>query len=422
MGVGLGEGEGGVEQELSTVPCKAATFTNPAPPLPPSPPPHTHTPQLTGFFKAFGAGSQAVDKEMKRDQWDNHIKSVKEGLSSMNWVMESKPKQYILEGVLGGVDMWANKIRVEHKAKDSKTDQFAFCNSFKELITGLAEYTKNNHMAGVAYNAKGTKKMSDFSPGAAAPAAAPAAPKAAAAAATTKPAGGGMGGLMAELGKKRTAAGDSAATGLKTVSKDQQTWRKEFKGGEPPAPKAAVKPKGPVVKASKIATKPPVFEYDNAGYLWKVEYQTKETNPNGVVNVNVENSNQRVSIYKCDGATVIVNGKCKGITLDGCEKTAVLFDTILSTVETVNCKRLQLQAREMCPVVSIEKTDGCLVYLSKETAETTNFVTSKSSEMNVNWPGDDDEMVEAVIPEQFQHRLDTKTKKISSDISDLYSH
>ena len=138
--------------------------------------------------------------------------------------------------------------------------------------------------------------------------------------------------------------------------------------------------------------------------------------------MNVTNANQRVSIYKCDGATIDIHGKCKGVSLDGCEKTACLFDSLVSSVETVNCKRLQLQAREMCPVVSIEKTDGCLVYLSKETAETTNFVTSKSSEMNVNWPDENDEMVEAVIPEQFQHKLDMKRKKITSDISDLYSH
>ena len=265
--------------------------------------------------------------------------------------------------------------------------------------------------------------MSDFGPSADTPPPAPAtAPKPAA---KTKPAvggGGGMGGLMAELGKKRTAAGDSAATGLKTVTKDQQTWRKEFSGGDAPkAPKASV-PKAPAKKASTVATKPPKFEYDDASHNWVVEFQTKETNPNGVVTVNVADANQRVSIYKCDGATVDIHGKCKAVTLDGCVKTAVLFDTVVSCVETVNCKRLQLQAREMCPVVSIEKTDGCLVYLSKETAEKTNFVTSKSSEMNVNWPDENGDMVEAVIPEQFQHKLNTKTKKISSDISDLYSH
>jgi adenylyl cyclase-associated protein len=64
-----------------------------------------------------------------------------------------------------------------------------------------------------------------------------------------------------------------------------------------------------------------------------------------------------------------IKGKCKAITVDGCEKVNVLFDTIVSCVETVNCKRLQMQARGMCPVVSIEKTDGCLVYLSKEVSE-----------------------------------------------------
>ena len=33
---------------------------------------------LTPFFKEFSANNTAVDRAMKRDMWDNHIKSVKE--------------------------------------------------------------------------------------------------------------------------------------------------------------------------------------------------------------------------------------------------------------------------------------------------------------------------------------------------------
>ena len=63
-----------------------------------------------------------------------------------------------------------------------------------------------------------------------APASAPAAAAPAAAAKKPQPkAGGGGGGLLAELSKKST--GDSAAQGLKKVTKDQQTWRKEVRLG-----------------------------------------------------------------------------------------------------------------------------------------------------------------------------------------------
>jgi len=198
--------------------------------------------------------------------------SSSQGMSTMNWIMEGNPREYIVEGVLGGVDLWANKVRKEYRK--TKPEHCTFCDTFKALIQGLAEYCKTHHTKGVAYNPKGTKKMSDFNPSDApppAPAAAAPAPAASASKPAGGPMGGGMGSMMAELAKKRTAAGDSAATGLKTVSKDQQTWRKEFAGGDAPAPKVAPKVKAPVKKASKVATKPPLFEFDSSGHNWKVE-------------------------------------------------------------------------------------------------------------------------------------------------------
>lgn len=60
-------------------------------------------------------------------------------------------------------------------------------------------------------------------------------------------------------------------------------------------------------------------------------------------------------------ATINITGKCKGVTLDSCEQVKVLLDSALSSVELVNCKRMQVQIRGQCPTVAIDKTDGCLV-------------------------------------------------------------
>ena len=94
---------------------------------------------------------------------------------------------------------------------------------------------------------------------------------------------------------------------------------------------------------------------------------------------------QSVAIYGCFQATINVTGKCKGITIDSCEQVKVLLDTAISAIELVNCKRMQIQIRETAPTVAIDKTDGCLVYLSKDSLET-SFTTAKSSEMNVCFP------------------------------------
>ena len=128
-------------------------------------------------------------------------------------------------------------------------------------------------------------------------------------------------------------------------------------------------------------------------------------------------------MYGCFEATINITGKCKSVSVDACEKVKILLDTSISAIELVNCKRMQIQIRETAPTVSIDKTDGCLVYLSRECLDC-QFVCAKSSEMNVSWPDEAGDFQEICIPEQFQHKLilDGDTPAISADVSDLYAH
>jgi len=50
----------------------------------------------------------------------------------------------------------------------------------------------------------------------------------------------------------------------------------------------------------------------------------------------------------------------------------------------------------------------------------TTIVASKSSEMNVQWPGADGELIERPIPEQYVHKISGNS--VTADVSDLYSH
>ena len=74
--------------------------------------------------------------------------------------------------------------------------------------------------------------------------------------------------------------------------------------------------------------------------------------------------------------------------------------------------------RESVPSVAIDKTDGVAVYLSASSLHT-EITASKSSEMNVNFPGPDGEIIERPIPEQYIHRIRGTT--VSADVTDLYS-
>lgn len=51
-----------------------------------------------------------------------------------------------------------------------------------------------------------------------------------------------------------------------------------------------------------------------------------------------------------------------------------------------------MQATGISPSIAIDKTDGFLAYLSRETLEVSEITSSKSSDMNVSFPppGNDD--------------------------------
>lgn len=50
-----------------------------------------------------------------------------------------------------------------------------------------------------------------------------------------------------------------------------------------------------------------------------------------------------VYLYKCTESTVTVKGKINSITLDSCKKTSVVFDSVVSAIEFINCQSVQMQ-------------------------------------------------------------------------------
>jgi adenylyl cyclase-associated protein len=166
----------------------------------------------------------------------------------------------------------------------------------------------------------------------------------------------------------------------------------------------------------------PIFEYQDRGFKWIVENQTKEsvireTSDTGIITVEISDPKQQVYIYNCEDVTVKVNGKFKSLVLDKCERCSVVYDTLISSTEVVNCKKIQLQVTGICPVFTIDKTVNILIWLSEASKSVSTFTTSLSSELNVSFPDGDDQK-ELPIPEQFVHKLENGS--LSSDVSDLY--
>ena len=105
----------------------------------------------------------------------------------------------------------------------------------------------------------------------------------------------------------------------------------------PAKEKKSVSP--PKYGASTAPQKPPKFGLE--GKKWVVEFQR---NNSGLVIDECE-VNQSVYVYKCDGSTLQVKGKVNNIILDSCKKTAVVFKSVVSSVEFINCQSVQMQVK-----------------------------------------------------------------------------
>ncbi|KAL7566747.1 hypothetical protein ACA910_017795 [Epithemia clementina (nom. ined.)] len=363
--------------------------------------------------------------------FDRHMKAITEMLACLSWILLKPPQQLpgsFVKEAMGSAEFWTNRIRKDFKGKNDT--QIAFCDNLKTVMTGLVAYIEEYHKAGLNWNPKGVSvaeaaiRLTDEA------SSTPEDPMDTSARKrhpTLKggPAVANVGGLIAELGQRKNADGTSAATGLRKVTKDQQTWRKEYnkEGGSAPAKAAAEAPAKKVVAKKKAPLRGiPIFEYQERGFKWIVENHTdetaqKEVSPNGVITIEITDPKQQVYLYNCDGVTVKVVGKFKSLVIDTCTKTAVVYETLISSAEMVNCKKIQLQVTGICPVFTIDKTVGLVVYLSKESADISTFTTSLSSEMNVSYPDGDDQK-EIPIPEQFVHKVGSGSMK--SEVSDLY--
>ncbi|GFO04448.1 adenylyl cyclase-associated protein [Plakobranchus ocellatus] len=206
--------------------------------------------------------------------------------------------------------------------------------------------------------------------------------------------------LFAELSK-----GEKVTQGLRKVTDDMKTHKNPaLRQGPAPFKSTQPKPASPKPAPKPVAApvKPPLIELQ--GKKWVVEYHKN----NREIVVDKTELKQSLYVFKCEGCVIQVKGKINSIILDSCKKTAIVFDSLLASLEFVNCQSMQAQVNGKLPTVSIDKTDGCMVYLSNESLDV-EVVTAKSSEMNILVPQGDGDFKEFALPEQFKTKYDGKT-------------
>ncbi|KAF6107812.1 cyclase associated actin cytoskeleton regulatory protein 2 [Phyllostomus discolor] len=144
-----------------------------------------------------------------------------------------------------------------------------------------------------------------------------------------------------------------------------------------------------------------IKEHHTTGLTWsKTEYQEDR---NDLV-ISETELKQVAYIFKCNKSTLQMKGKINSITIDNCKKFALVFDNVVGIVEVINSKDIQMQVMGKVPTISINKTEGCHVYLSEDALDC-EIVSAKSSEMNILIPQGGDYR-EFPVPEQFKTTWD----------------
>lgn len=351
-------------------------------------------------------------------QFFNHLSVLSESLSALGWVsVAPTPGPFVKDMADAGM-FYSNRVLKDYKGKDE--DHVNWVKAWSSTLSTLQSYIKENHTTGLSWNPQGGNALSVTKSGPASggapppPGGAPLPPPPPPPPAPTPEAGDNNGGddsraqLFESLQK-----GTDITKGLKKVTDDMKT-HKNPKLREGPAPYKATqqgpkpysKPTAPTPAAKPVAKpvaadKPPVFELQNK--KWAVEYQK------GNRNLVIDNTELKQTVYafKCVDSTITVKGKINSIILDSCKKVGIVFDDVLSSLEFVNCQSVQGQVQGTMPTVSIDKTDGCMIYLSKDSLNC-EIITSKSSEMNILVPKDDGDFTEFPLPEQFKTIYDGK--------------
>lgn len=76
----------------------------------------------------------------------------------------------------------------------------------------------------------------------------------------------------------------------------------------------------------------------------QIRFQENYKDNHGILVEGVEMNNV-VYMYGCVNCTLTVKGKINSIFIDSCRKSSVVFDTVVSSIEFVNCQSVQMQVR-----------------------------------------------------------------------------
>ncbi|NWV62686.1 CAP2 protein, partial [Malurus elegans] len=373
----------------------------------------THAEMVRAAFQAQRSflvlASQCQEpQEVRKMTWSFERQCIKSLCSHMLLILHlllisPKPGPYVKE-MNDAATFYTNRVLKDYKNSDTR--HVDWVKSYLNIWSELQAYIKEHHTTGLTWSKTGPVASpmsmrsvltsgSCFSPPPLPPP--PPGPPPIFDTEMAKDEGtASRSALFAQLNQ-----GESITKGLRHVSDDQKTHKNPSLRAQGPSVRSPTKSHTPSPTSPKNSLQQnhaPVLELE--GKKWRVEYQEDK---NDLVINNTE-LKQVAYIFKCNKSTLQIKGKINSITIDNCKKFGLVFDNVVGIVEVINSRDIQIQVMGKVPTISINKTEGCHIYLSQESLDC-EIVSAKSSEMNILIPQDGD-YKEFPVPEQFKTAWD----------------
>ncbi|KAK1172704.1 adenylyl cyclase-associated protein 2-like [Acipenser oxyrinchus oxyrinchus] len=329
----------------------------------------------------------------------NHLSAVSESIPALGWIaMAPKPGPYVKE-MNDSATFYTNRVLKDYKDNDNR--HVDWVRSYLQLWTELQAYIKEHHTTGLVWSKRGpfASELSQVAPPAHGPCPPPPPPPPIFEADTPKNNSSTMhSALFAELNQ-----GEAITRG-----KDRKYWLRHVLDGQKTHKNPELRSQGGVARQSPTKShtpsptspKPPpqnhfpVLELE--GKKWRVEYQD---HANSLV-ISETELKHVVYTFKCSNSTLQIKGKINSIIVDSCKKLGLVFDNVVGIVEVINSRDIQIQVLGKVPTISVNKTEGCHIYLSEESFDC-EIVSAKTSEVNILVPQDGD-YKEFPVPEQYK--------------------
>ncbi|XP_075051365.1 adenylyl cyclase-associated protein 1 [Mixophyes fleayi] len=361
--------------------------------------------ELTALLAPLSGQIQTVQQFREQNRGSklfNHLSALSESVPALGWVAVAPKPGPFVKDFTDAAMFYTNRVLKEYKDVDKK--HVDWVRAYLNIWTELQAYIKEHHTTGLSWRKTGPKAGGSIS--------APCAPPVPKAGPPPPPPGGppppsapasnagddsvSRSQLFAQLNQ-----GANITKALKHVSDDMKTHKnpvlKAPSGPIRSGPKPFTSPKPTSSSAPKPAPKkePAVLELE--GKKWRVENYENASS----LEISDTELKQVVYIYKCVNSTLQIKGKINSITVDNCKKLGLVFEDAVGIVEIINSRDVKVQVLGKVPTISINKTDGCHVYLSKDSIKC-EIISAKSSEMNILVPGSGGEFSEFPVPEQFK--------------------